>query len=247
MEKKLNANHLKLLAIAAMTVDHIADLLFPGFPARPLPVLLHIIGRLAAPVMWFFICEGFFYTGNIKKYLLRMFGFAIISHFAYCFAFGIPYLPYSTGDIFNQTSVIWTLAWALAALWVFYGEHGLKQWQRTCALLFICIITFSADFSCIAVMAVIAMYAYRGSLTKQIRGMMAWFFVYAVVSFFCVSRTYGVVALFAFLVYFPLREYNGQRGKAGWMKWLFYLYYPAHLVVVGICRLVMYGNQPLLF
>lgn len=259
MKKGLNANHLKLLAIVAMTVDHIADLLFPGFPAEPLPVLLHIIGRLTAPIMWFFLCEGFFYTKNIKKYLIRMFCFAAISHFAYCFAFGIPYLPYSTGNIFNQTSVIWALAWALAALWIIHGDenihgnenihgkHNLKQWQKYVMLTLICLISFSADWSCIAVMAVVAMYSNRGSLPKQMRAMMIWVLIYAVVSFFCVNKVYGIITLFAFLVYFPLRHYNGQKGKAGWMKWLFYVYYPAHLVVIGIFRLVMYGNLPLLF
>ena len=40
---------------------------------------------------------------------------------------------------------------------------------------------------------------------------------------------------------------NGEKGKAGWMKWFFYIYYPLHLVIIGILRLVMYGNVSLLF
>ena len=32
--KKLNANHLKLIAITAMTIDHFTDLIYPGFPAN---------------------------------------------------------------------------------------------------------------------------------------------------------------------------------------------------------------------
>ena len=72
MEKRLNTNHLKMIAIIAMTVDHAADLLYPGFPTEPIPLLLHTVGRLTAPIMWFFICEGFFYTGNLRKYMLRM-------------------------------------------------------------------------------------------------------------------------------------------------------------------------------
>jgi len=34
---------------------------------------LHVIGRLTAPIMWFFIAEGFHYTKNVKKYILRLF------------------------------------------------------------------------------------------------------------------------------------------------------------------------------
>ena len=61
--------------------------------------------------MCFFIAEGFFYTKNFTKYLYRRFVFAIVSHFAYCFAFGINYIPCSQGNVFNQTSVMWPLAW----------------------------------------------------------------------------------------------------------------------------------------
>ena len=85
--KKLNSNHLKLIAIIAMTLDHIADLIYPGMQNNIISIILHIIGRLTAPIMFFFICEGFYYTKNLKKYILRLFIFAIISHFAYCFAF----------------------------------------------------------------------------------------------------------------------------------------------------------------
>ena len=108
MEKKLNSNHLKVIAITAMTIYHMTDLIYPGFPAHPAAILLHIIWRLTAPIMWFFICEGYYHTHNIKKYMLRLFGFAIISHFAYCFAFGINFIPFTSG-IFNQTSVIYPL------------------------------------------------------------------------------------------------------------------------------------------
>ena len=37
-----------------------------------------------APIMWFFIAEGYFYTKNLKKYAGRLFFFALISH-AVCF------------------------------------------------------------------------------------------------------------------------------------------------------------------
>lgn len=83
-------------------------MIYPGLPADPVAIFLHINGRLTAPIRWFFICEGYYYTYNIKKYILRLLVFAIISHFAYCFAFGINAIPFSTG-IFNQTSVMYPL------------------------------------------------------------------------------------------------------------------------------------------
>lgn len=246
MAKKLNSDHLKLLAILAMTVDHAADLIYPGFSAEPAAIALHIIGRITAPIMWFFICEGFFYTKNLKKYLLRMLLVAIVSHFAYCFAFGIDFLPLRSG-IFNQTSVIWPLFWSLAALWIVNGKHRLKQWQKWLLIIAVNLITFPSDWSCIAVMAILSMYDNRGDLKKQMLGMLVWVCVYAVVSFFFVSKIYAIVQLGVVLVYPLLKQYNGQKGSLPWMKWLFYIYYPAHLILVGILRITIYGNVPLLF
>lgn len=246
MEKKLNANHLKLIAILAMTVDHVADLLFPGFPTHPVALVLHLIGRLTAPIMWFFICEGFHYTGNLVKYLLRMLVFAVISHFAYCFAFGISFVPFADG-VFNQTSVIWPLFWAIVALWIVNSGRIRRAWLRYVLVILICLITFPADWSCIAVMAIVFMYDYRGNLKKQMLCMLLWVLGYSVVSFFFVNNVYAFVQLGVILVWPVLRQYNGQKGKARWMKWFFYLYYPAHLLIIGLLRLALYGNVPLLF
>ena len=51
MKKALDSNALKLIAILAMTIDHIAWLLFPGYVKEALPVVMHIIGRLTCPIM----------------------------------------------------------------------------------------------------------------------------------------------------------------------------------------------------
>ena len=62
----LNGNQLKLIAIIAMTVDHLAWVLFPGYSLQPAAIALHLLGRIAAPVFCFFIAEGFFYTHDLK-------------------------------------------------------------------------------------------------------------------------------------------------------------------------------------
>ena len=247
MEKRLNSNHLKIIAIVAMTIDHIADLLYPSFPAEPLPIAMHIIGRLTAPIMWFFIAEGYHYTRDVKRYLLRLGIFAIISHFAYCFAFGLDFIPFRSG-VFNQTSVMYPLFVAVLVLWL--QDTEIKGMSNTIKniLIFILIWTaFPADWSCIAVLAIIGIHRNRGNLNKQTLIMMLWVLLYAAISFFFVNKTYGIVSLFAFLVYPLMKQYNGERGKADWLKWFFYIYYPAHLVIIGILRITMYGNVSILF
>ena len=119
----LNSNQIKIIAIIAMTIDHITWLLFPGCQKIWFVMLLHVIGRLTAPIMWFFISEGFHYTRNVNKYIARLFGFALISHFAYNFAGGIPFIP--TG-LFNMTSVMWSLAWSVVLMVIFTTDRLTK-------------------------------------------------------------------------------------------------------------------------
>ncbi|MBQ4179720.1 MAG: conjugal transfer protein TraX, partial [Ruminococcus sp.] len=59
---RLNANQIKLIAIIAMTIDHLTWALFPGLQTQWYVMALHIIGRLTAPIMWFFVAEGCHYT-----------------------------------------------------------------------------------------------------------------------------------------------------------------------------------------
>ena len=49
--KILDANAIKLIAIIAMTVDHIAWTIFPGCPHQWTPVLMHVFGRITMPTL----------------------------------------------------------------------------------------------------------------------------------------------------------------------------------------------------
>lgn len=95
MEKNgYTANFIKMIAIAAMTIDHLAWLLFLGFAVGSVPIGMHLIGRLTAPLMWFFVAEGYRHTSSRWRYFRRLMILAVVSHFAYCFAFGLPYIPF---------------------------------------------------------------------------------------------------------------------------------------------------------
>ncbi len=76
-EKKLlgkgfTGNQLKIFAIIAMTIDHVTSVILPGYDRTWWIVVLHIVGRLAAPIMWFMIVEGYRHTRDLKKYITRL-------------------------------------------------------------------------------------------------------------------------------------------------------------------------------
>ena len=244
-EKGLSTADLKLIAIIAMTVDHLAWLFFPGFQRVWYVYLLHIIGRLTAPIMWFFIAEGSYYTKNPKKYITRLFVFAIISHFAYSFAFGLNPIPFKNG-IFNQTSVIWSLAIAAALIFI-VNKYKLSYWKNFALILLANLLSFPADWSCIATMVPFYLYNHRGDFKKQAKDFVLFGLMYVLVYFIFIDKVYGILQLFIFLSIPVLSLYNGKAGNNRNMKWLFYIYYPAHLVAVGVLRLILYGNVNILF
>lgn len=248
MKKGLNSNALKTIAVIAMTVDHIAWLVFPNYPHEFLPVLLHIIGRLTCPIMCYFIAEGYHYTRDVRKYTVRLFVFALISHFAYIFASADyvdikSFIPFYYGNILNQTSVIWSLAWGLVMLRIANSKKIQKQWVKTLLVLLICVVTFPSDWSCIASLCILAFGTNRGNLKAQSMWLVIYVALYSAVYCFAIDRVYGLVQMGVVLAIPFIKLYNGKRGKDPrinkFMKWLFYIYYPLHLAILGTVQLAL--------
>lgn len=248
MKKALDSNMIKIIAIIAMTADHIAWLVFPGYDDRPEAVILHIIGRLTCPIMCYFIAEGYHYTKNINRYTFRLFLFSVISHFAYIFASSSfadfkSFIPFYYGEIFNQTSVMWPLAWGLVMLRVVNSEK-IRSGLKIMLVLLICVITFPSDWSCIASLCILAIGTNKGSLKKQMLWMIFYVAIYSVVYFFALDKLYGIIQMGVILSIPFIMMYNGKRGNNPTvnriMKWLFYIYYPLHLFIIGCIQL--YGK-----
>lgn len=240
----LDANQLKLIAILAMTADHIAWLLFPGYSTAPIAIFLHIIGRLTCPIMCYFIAEGYHYTRSVRRYAARLFVFAFISHFAYVFASGDyvdawSFVPFYRGSAFNQTSVMWSLAWGLVMLCINDAKR-LHTWMKAVLVLLICLVAFPADWSCIASLCVLSIGANRGNTRKQIAWCMFYVAIYAAVYALALNPLYGLLQLCVVLSVPLIGLYNGKRGANPRLnrilKWGFYVYYPLHLTVIGILR-----------
>lgn len=242
-KKFLDSNMIKLIAIAAMTVDHIAWVVFPGYSREPVAIIMHIIGRLTCPIMCYCIAEGFRYTRNINKYTARMFIFAFISHFAYMYLSGgykdiSVLIPFSSGSVFNQTSVMWSLAWGLVMLRVACSEKIKSMIKKVILIILICLISFPSDWSCIAALFVLSFGTNRDNLKKQTIWLAIYAVMYSAVYILFLDPVYGVLQMAVMLSIPVIACYNSQRGKNPavnkFMKWFFYIYYPAHLVIIAL-------------
>lgn len=71
--------------------------------------------------------------------------------------------------------------------------------------------------------------------------MMLWTSAYAIVYFIFIDKIYAVIQFGTALTIPLLHLYNGERGSFKGMGKLFYIYYPLHLFICGIIRILLWG------
>ena len=88
-----------------------------------------------------------------------------------------------------------------------------------------------ADYTFFAVIAVFLFYAFKdvNPYVRPIPG----------VAFLALTRTMGYYCTTG-LSLIPLLLYNGKKGKG--LKWLFYVFYPGHLLLLYVLKLILAGN-----
>ncbi len=203
---------LKLLAMLTMTADHIGAVFFPEIP------LLRWIGRLAMPVLCFFIGEGLRHTRSPRRYLLRLTGFALLSELPFDLAF-------YGGIEWGHQNVYFTLALGLLALWAIQSRD-MEGWllALTAAL---AAELLGCDYGMYGVLLILLLDRFHRARSEQLAAAALLNLAF----FGLQTQTLSLIAL-------PLLWlYNGKRGRDD--RRLFYLYYPAHLCVLGILRFVL--------
>ena len=232
----LSGNALKVIAIIAMTIDHVAWMGIKTYAQAevPLQIFLHCIGRLTAPIMFFFVAEGYYYTRSFRKYVGRMALLTVAGHFAFCYYTQQSFNPLEN-QMFTATSIAWPLMWGLLLLKAWDMEKW-SVWLKVLITLAACALTFTSDWSCAAPLAILLMGRSRGNFCKQMLWLMAVVTLYAVAFFILNSQVYGMVHMACWLAVPLLALYNGQRGKCRWLGKFFYWYYPVHLVVIGLVQ-----------
>lgn len=218
---------LKVLAILAMLLDHIAAV-FLSYRTMPY-MLMRGFGRIAFPIFCFLIVEGYFHTRNVKKYMLRLAGFAIISEipFDICFYHKLFY--------WGHQNVFFTLLLGLVAIYAVdeIRKHYSNSYLKTVVMQFAVIILamiaawfLRTDYSMLGILIIMAFYVNRGNMVQ------------VAISVFVVTICSGnTFQLYSLLALIPLCLYNGKKGPS--MRYVFYVFYPAHLLILyGISMLI---------
>ena len=218
----LTGNQLKIIAMIAMTCDHVGVQIFPQV------LWLRIVGRLAMPIYAYMIAEGCRHTRDRKKYLLRLLGLGALCQVVYFVAMGSLY-----------QCILITFSLSVCLIYLVdtaEKEKNTKNWSKLLAgvllAFFLCTVLpdllpgtdYEVDYGLAGVLLPVLIYG-AGN-----RGLL--------LGLFLVALDYGGTQWLAFLAVPFLLAYNGQRGKANIGK-LFYWYYPVHLVTIyGISLLI---------
>lgn len=221
---------LKLFAIITMLIDHTGASVLAALISyyrthgtaaqvaqmQRLYTTSRSIGRLAFPIFCFLIVEGYFHTRSVRKYAERLFFFALISEIPFDFALK-PEVFYPM-----KQNVYFTLLIGLLSIWAVDMLKGRYLLQ--------------------SVAMAAGMMAARGLLTDYgFKGVILIESLYLFHDIRLFQSIAGAVMIsweqYAPLSYILTFFYNGKRGLR--LKYLFYFFYPVHLIILGIIERVI--------
>ncbi|MDR3315350.1 MAG: conjugal transfer protein TraX [Coriobacteriales bacterium] len=233
----VNSFVLKVIAIIGMTCDHVG-IVFSGHLPPLAENLLFAPGGLTFPIMAYLLTVGYQHTRDVRRYALRLFIFALVALVPFAWAFGEM-----------RFNVLFTL---LIGLGVLYAYDHLKN-RALFVLIFVAAIIISGwcDWSYIGVPMILCYHVIKDRKLRVIVPVaLAW--ILMAVELAALLPTAGEEVIFynlpALLYTFVgctltiplLYFYNDERGRP--LKYFFYTYYPAHLVLLALIRGLAFGE-----
>lgn len=238
----INRDVIKYVAMVTMLLNHIANI-FLDHRTLSYQILVNI-GYFTAITMCYFLVEGYDYTHSKKNYGLRLLLFGIISQIPFSFAFA------SKGIIeFYGFNMMFTLFLCFLIIGALRGAGSLSS--KAIVVLFITFLTLFCDWGLMApIFTVLFVWANQSDSKKRIAFTIG-VFVFGLHDFLgtierlsvgaglakAASSAVGLVVAGICILFF----YNGKRMEKGrtFSKWFFYLFYPVHLLLLGIIKIVL--------
>lgn len=220
---ELNSFQLKWIAIITMVIDHVGAVLFPHH------MMFRVIGRIAFPIFCFLLVEGFFYTRDIYRYLMRLGVFAVLSEIPYDLAFHGRVLEVGGQNVF------FTLF--LGVLLMYLMEKNRNNGSLPVRSMYVLLIMWAAsvfrtDYSYRGILLILIYYLLHDRKELKIPVGAAWniFFYMNIRNLARIPVQY-----FGAFASVPIALYNGERGPK--IRYFFYLFYPCHLLILYVCKL----------
>lgn len=231
---------LHIMAMAFMLCDHLWGTIIPGND------WLTCIGRIAYPIFAFMIVEGYFHTSNLKKYVKRLFIFALLSEIPFNLAMGSR-LFYPI-----HQNVLWTFLIAIGLIhWNEKARATQKLWHRILVGILSVFIGYigglltMVDFYQAGVLMVLVFYFFRERKWWCYLGqfLCMWYINIEILSGFSyqvdfMGQTHFIVRQgFALLALIPIWLYRGKQGyHSKTFQYICYAFYPVHLFVLGFLK-----------
>lgn len=229
----MNRNLIKLLAMFTMTLNHIA-IVFMKTDSWQYNLFCGI-GYFTGVVMISFLLDGYKYTRSRKKYFLRLFIFGILSQFPYIFAFT------NNGGRLNMMfslCICFVIVWAL--------EKKDNNVTKVVVIIISFILSFYCDWPLLAPLLTLLLYFGNKSPNKKpiFQGVFVVIFwliefldgqeVFSLTTNIVYSMLSIVGVVIAFLVLDVCYSGKYKQNKRDFFKWFFYIFYPLHLMIIGI-------------
>lgn len=214
---------LKITAMLSMLCDHIAFVLIPASGYPSLYYIMRAVGRIAFPLFCFMLVEGFIYTHNREKYIIRLAVFAVISE--------IPFDLSAGGGVlcWESQNVMWTLLIGFLVMYAIdkAGESNIANITKIFAILAGSAAAYfmHTDYSVFGVFIIAALYIYRYNrkMGMLIMGMLI--------------LSQNSIEIYAILSIPIILNYSPNKNNVWLPKYFFYAFYPAHLFILYIIRL----------
>ena len=210
-----------------MVVDHCGTLLYPE------ELGLRVIGRLTLPIIAFLLVEGYHKTRHLGRYMLRLLAFALVAQPIYRLVF-----PHGLNVFFD-------LLVGLCVVWA--SDRIRSYWLLGLMLVAVSAIGYYIvlDWWHLAVLMIYVFHVTRGHFGRTVWAisglLLANYFLFAWVSDRTGDRNCALINainLGCVLALPLIRFYNGSRGRD--CRYLFYAFYPAHLLVLWAIRAHFY-------
>jgi hypothetical protein len=188
----------------------------------------------AMPVICFLAAEGAYHTKNWKKYLLKLSLWSVPAHIAYAVATRKPLNPFAAPFIMH-TGVLWTISCGICA---FFALKHLKKFRVELMLLLLALGLYG-DWGICAAVAILCMALTRNDFKKQMLSMSLCFCIGLVYTYIRQGLALALVQACFLFVIPVLKRYNGKlcnEGSKPLPRLLFYIYYPAHLLLLAALR-----------